>query len=333
VEQLTADEWRALREAVGAAGATSGGEGTVFAAAGGAASGTRSIRLYDFRVPDKFPKDVLRQVGHLFDGMARALTTSLSAQLRATVRVEAPQPEQSTYEEFIGGCHDPGILAAFAADPLSGSALLEVDPDVAYPMIDRMLGGAGEAGQRLNRPLTEIETTVIQRVLTTILTHWRDAWWSVAQMRPRILGVETNPLFVQLAAPGDIVLAVTLTCGFGRHEGRLRFCLPHTMLEPVLRRLSERDWSRRSEGEGDALPQPALTRQLARVVVPVRVEVGRTRLSLRALRALRPGDVLPLGVPPTALAWVHAADRPRFRGRIGVQGGRLAVEVASIEGE
>ncbi len=329
---LTADELRALRDAVGTEAGAAAEGGTVFAVPRGAPA-RQSVRLYDFRVPDKFPKDVLRQIGHVYDGMARALTTSLSAQLRATVRVEAPLPEQRTYEEFISGCNDPGIIAAFAAEPLSGSALLEVDPEVAYPMIDRLLGGSGEAGHSVSRPLTEIETTVIQRVLGTILANWRDAWWNVAPVRPRVLGVETNPLFVQLAAPGDIVLSVTLTCGFGRHEGRLRFCLPHTMLEPVLRRLPDREWSRHAEGEGAVGSQPELARQLARVVVPVRVEVGRARLSLAQVRALRPGDVLPLGVPATALAWVHAADRPRFRGRIGVQGGRLAVEVASIEGE
>lgn len=298
------------------------------AEAGGGPLG--AVRRYDFRVPDKFPKDVLRQVGHLYDGMARTLTTSLSAQLRATVRVERPQPVQATYAEFVAGCNDPGILAAFAADPLPGSALLEIDPVIGFPMIDRLLGGSGDLPHGLQRPVTEIELTVIQRIVTTVLDNWREAWGHVAALAPRVLGLETNPLFVQLAAPGDIVLGVSLTCGLGRSEGLIRFCLPHAMLEPVLRRLAARDWSQAAR-EPPGARRADLERGLEQVEVAVQVELGRVRRRLSEVWALRVGDVLPLGVSVHAPARVYVAGLPRFRGHVGLQGNRLAVRIAAVE--
>lgn len=327
--ELTSEELSALRSTLGAAPAAPAPPAAPVPA-GSAPPDGRSIRLYDFRVPDKFPKDVLRQIGHLHDGMSRALTTSLSALMRVTVRVDAPPPEQLTYQAFVAGCSTPAIIAAFGAEPLSGTALLEIDPAIAFPMIDRLLGGSGEMTARLERPVTEIELTVIQRVLTTVLTCWRDAWWNVAPLRPQVLGVETNPLFIQLAAPGDIMLGVTLRCGLGRNEGRLRFCLPHTMLEPVLRRLAARDWSQHL-GEAPGARHTEMSRHIARVDVPVRVELARLRLPLRQVRQLRVGDVLPLGVSATVGVRVFVGDRPRFRGRVGAQDGHLAVHVTQSE--
>lgn len=317
MSELSAEEFAALREAVRHESMAPG------------APAPQNVRRYDFRVPDKFPKDVLRQINHLHDGMARALTTQLSAQLRATVRVEDARAEQRTYQEFVREASDPAILAAFAAEPLMGSALLEVEPVIAFPMIDRLLGGSGDA-HGLARPVTEIELGVIHRVLHAILDTWRDAWSHVSGLRPRILGVETNPLFTQVVAPTEIVLAVTLVCGLGRQEGRIRLCFPHTMIEPLLQRLASRQWAATSS-EAPGTRETELRSGLADVMVAVSVEIGRTRLPLRRVLGLRPGDLLPLGVPVGTPARLQVHGQPKFLGRVGRQGGHIALQIASAE--
>jgi flagellar motor switch protein FliM len=282
-------------------------------------------RRYDFRVPDKFPKDVLRQVVHVHDAMNRTLTTSLSAMLRSTVRVEEAAAEQSTYEAFVREASDPAILASFSAEPLQGSALLELDPVIAFPMIDRMLGGFGE-GVSLERPVTEIELSVVRRVLGAVLEHWREAWAHVLPLRPRLLGVETNPLFTQLVAPTEIVLAVATTCGLGRQEGRLRFCFPFATIEPVVVRLASRQWAA-AASEPPGSHAADIRQGLAGASVAVAVEVACTHLRLSQILGFSPGDVLPLGVPVQAPARVRVRGRPGFLGRVGRRGRHLAVQI------
>lgn len=282
------------------------------------------VRRYDFRVPDKFPKDMLRQVHHLHEGMARTLTTSLSAQLRSAVRVEDAVAEQRTYQEFVAEASDPAILAVFTAQPLHGNALLEIDPVVAFPILDRLLGGTGEAAGP-PRPVTEIELTVIQRVLNAALDQWRDAWAHVMPMQLRVLGVETNPLFAQLLGPNEIVLAVSLTCAVGRREGRLRFCFPQTMIEPLMQRLAARQWIV-TAGQVPGTRATELRRELAGAPVPLAVEIGRARLPLGRVLSLAPGDLLPIGAVSQP-ARVLVRGRPKFRGRVGISDGRLAVQV------
>jgi flagellar motor switch protein FliM len=300
--------------------------------AGEVAVGTGRIRRYDFRVPEKFSKEVLRQVGHLFEGVCRSLTTSLSAQLRTTVRVEAPQAQQETYQVFLQAAHHPGVLATFAAEPLSGRALLEVEPELAYAMIDRLLGGPGQGTPHPSRPMTEIEATVIQRVLQAVLAAWRDGWAQVAELHPRILGMETNPLFVQVAAPGDIVLAVRLSASLGSVRGQLRFCLPYTLLEPVLKRLAAAEWVPGATGPGGGGAE-LLARRLRQVQVAARVDLARLRVPFRQVLAWREGEVLPLGLPVDAPAVVAVGGRPYLRGRIAEEGGRLVVRITEALSE
>ncbi len=319
MSDLTSEESAALRQALQ--------QGAVVHA--GAAQGHVPFRRYDFRVPDKFPRDLLRQITHVHDGMGRTLTTSLSAQLRATVRVEDALAEQRTYQEFVREAADPAILAAFSAEPLPGSALIELDPVIAYPMIDRLLGGAGDGGV-MNRPVTEIELTVIQRVLGSVLDNWRDAWGHVATLRPRLLGIETNPLFTQLVAPTEIVLAVALVCGLGRHEGRLRMCFPYSMLEPLIQRLMARQWTVASS-EAPGSRREHIRQGLGEVAVPLSVEIGCTRLPLREILRLKAGDLMPLGIPATHPARVLVRGVPKFRGRVGTRGRQLAVQILDLE--
>jgi flagellar motor switch protein FliM len=287
-----------------------------------------AVRRYDFRVPDKFPKDVLRQIIHLHESMNRSLTTSLSAQFRTTVRVEDALAEQRTYQEFVREAPDPAILAAFSAEPLSGSALLDVDPINAVPMIDRLLGGSGES-MAMARPVTEIELSVVQRVLAAVLDAWRDAWSHIVALRPRILGVETNPLFMQLVAPSDIVLAVSMVCGLGRQEGRLRLCFPFGMIEPLVQRLAARQWAA-AAAEPPGSRSAEIRAELGDVLVPLSVEIGRARLPLRRVLALQPGDLLPLGVPVSSAARLHVRGRPKFLGRVGRRGRTLAVQIMGL---
>ncbi len=51
--------------------------------------------------------------------------------------------EQFTYSEFLMSLPDPTAFYAISMRPLEGTAALELNPSVAFTMIDRMLGGSG----------------------------------------------------------------------------------------------------------------------------------------------------------------------------------------------
>jgi flagellar motor switch protein FliM len=321
-EALSHEEIAALQQALQA--------GRIQAGRGAAAPRGR-VRQYDFSVPDKFSKDTLRALQHLHDGLARSLTTSLSAHVRGMLQVDSPVVTQETYQQFIAEVAEPSVLAAFSSEPLPGTAVWEIEARIAFPIIDRLLGGPGH-GLEVLRSLTEIEMTVMQRVVNVILDQWREAWSHTVELHPKLLSLETNPLFLQIAGPNEIVLAVALPVHLGPDEGQMRLCLPFPCLEPILGRLAMRAWS-----QGPSTPRPGLGAEMARALqgaeVAVHVELGRASMPLSSVVALRAGDVVPLPVPVGTPATVYVGDSPKFRGRVGRLGRRLAVEITAIEVE
>ena len=127
-------------------------------------------RRYNFRRPDRVSKEQLRSLHFLHDRFALNLSTSLSAFLRAMTEVSIVSVEQFAYSEFLMSLPDPTAFYAVAMPPLDGVGALELNPSVAFTMVDRMLGGTGQTPAP-NRALTEIEQNVLDSVVKLLLEH------------------------------------------------------------------------------------------------------------------------------------------------------------------
>ena len=49
--------------------------------------------------------------------------------------------EQLTYGEFVFSLENPTCFNLLKADPLEGNLILDINPSILYPIIDRLLGG------------------------------------------------------------------------------------------------------------------------------------------------------------------------------------------------
>ena len=103
-----------------------------------------SVVAYNFRRPDRVNKGQIRSLHFLHDRFARNISTSLSAYLRTVTDVNVTSVEQFTYSEFLMSLPDPTAFYAISLTPIEGLAALELNPTVAFSMIDRMLGGSGK---------------------------------------------------------------------------------------------------------------------------------------------------------------------------------------------
>jgi flagellar motor switch protein FliM len=201
----------------------------------------KNIRIWDFRRPDKVSKEQIRTVSFMHETFARLTTTSLAAQLRSMVHVHVASVDQLTYEEFLRSIPSPTALAVINMDPLTGSAILEIDPAITFTIIDRLFGGPGE-GAKINRELSEIERAVMESIIVRILGNMREAWSQVIDLRPRLGQIETNPQFVQIVPPTEMVVLVTLETKVEEVEGMMNFCIPYLTIEPIISKLSAQYW-------------------------------------------------------------------------------------------
>ncbi len=88
----------------------------------------RKIKLYDFKRPDKFMKEHVRELYSMFEAVCRNMTTYFSAKLCSLCHFHVASIDQLTYEEFIRSVPTPTTIcnALWARENVA----LEIDPSI-----------------------------------------------------------------------------------------------------------------------------------------------------------------------------------------------------------
>lgn len=287
----------------------------------------RNYKLYNFRRPDKFSKDHLRALQTIHDSFARQLGMILTAYLRMNVEVDVVSVDQLTYDEFVRSMPSPITVTIIEMEPLSGQCLMGFSHEISSSMIDRMLGGPGSAEQK-PRELTDIEQSLIKRIIDRATESLEEAWHSFVSVNINIIGMEDNYNLIQVASPGEIVALVTFEITLSNKDsGLMNLCIPFPVLEMVLSQLSaQRIFHRQSEGISVEEKEKVLEK-LRYAKTPVEVYMAGTRLSVRELLDLSVGDVIKLDRPASADMLISVNRRPKFYGRPGKVKDRLAIFV------
>jgi len=290
----------------------------------------KKIKIYDFKRPDKFSKDQIRTLYMLHENFARLLNTYLSAHLRTLIHINVATVDQLTYEEFIRSLPNPSVINVFQMRPLKGNAILEINPNIVFSIIDRLFGGPGLPPAK-PRPLTDIEEAITRRVINKALESLQEAWKQVVAIEPRADVIETNPQFTQIVPPNDMVVIITLQTKIGQAEGLINICIPYLVLEPIMSKLTTTFWvassiAKQSSQENVA----ALQRKLERAPIPVIVEMGRVTVTVQELLELAVGDVMQLETKVEDELNIIIGSKEKFKCKPGLAGHKLAIQITEV---
>ncbi len=289
----------------------------------------KRIRVYDFRRPSKFSKDQINTLQVIYDNYARSLSTYLSAQLRTPVQIEMLSVEQLSYEEFIRSIPNPTILNIFSLYPLEGNAIMEINPDLGFALLDRLLGGPGSTLSKV-RALTEIEQSVIERIVQRMLDYFEEPWGGIIELDPSLERMETNPQFTQLVSPSEIMMIVSLEAKMVNVVGMINICIPFLVLEPIMDRLSVSYYYSTTTKSGTPAHQAAIQQKLEKTLIPIKVILGRTSITVRDLLELGVGDVISLERNIKEPLEVVIGQKTKFLAKPGIFENRNAVQVSQI---
>ncbi|WP_374721872.1 flagellar motor switch protein FliM [Peribacillus tepidiphilus] len=286
----------------------------------------KKVKSYDFKRALRFSKDQIRSLTRIHENFARLLTTFFSAQLRTYVQITVASADQIPYEEFIRSIPKMTILNVFEVPPLDGRILMEVNPNIAYAMMDRVLGGRGASINKVEN-LTEIETKIMSNLFERGFENLQEAWSTIADIDPVLTEFEVNPQFLQMVSPNETVVVISLNTQIGETTGMINICIPHVVLEPIIPKLSVHYWMQTSKKE--RLPQEIemLEKRVKKAVVPVIAEIGSTEISIQDFLMLDVGDVIDLNKRIESSFVVKIGDVPKFLAQPGKIGRKLAVQI------
>src|SRR5438874_7695923 len=285
------------------------------ASGGNSVASDRTIKLYDFRRPDKFSKEHIRAIQNIHETFARVTASSLSSYLRSTTSVSLSSIEQVVYDEYVHQLASPTLVNLVELQPLSGRIVVEMNMNMGLAMLDRMMGGPGQATMRRGE-LTDIEMALLRSLGATISAGLKDGWTAVADLQPALVETVLNADLVQAALPGDIAALLLFEVHTLGLSGTISICVPHPVIEPLMDRLNTQAWfsssSRKNGSEDDRLK---LADGIRGARLPIGVELGSTTITVGELMDIREGDVIRLDRGLDAELPVLAGKRARFSGR------------------
>jgi len=211
--------------------------------------------------------------------------------------------------------------------PLEGRVVLEMNPQVVFAMLDKFMGG-DSGGPYRERELTDIEMSLMRRLITPATSLLADAWRGVSTLSPDFVSMESNPQFLQLTTPNETVLVIAMSVKIGETTGLINLCIPHTTIEPLMPMLSNRfylDGGRRKTVT--KLDEPQVQSHVMKVPVQVEVQIGETELTVDEVLNLDVGDTIVLRQTIRDPVLVYVDGTPSFWGSIGKRNRVYAIKI------
>lgn len=293
----------------------------------------KKIKVYDFKRPDKFSKDQLRTLQMIHETFSRLVSTMLSGQLRTNCHVQVTSVDQITYEEFIRSIPELTILSVFDMGTLEGNAVLELNSNIGYVIIDRVFGGTGKSDNGRARELTDIETTVVEKFVGKMLGYLSESWQDIIEVMPKIDQMEANPQFLQVVGPTEMVVLLSFEIKVGDATGIMNICYPAPLIDPIVSKLSAQYWFSNVKKEKTEENLSAIRKRLNKVAVPVVAKLGDTVISFEDFIELNVGDVIPLNKNVNNYIDLIVGNRKKFRGIPGIEGKKMAIAIEEVIGE
>ena len=289
----------------------------------------KQVKNYDFKRPTKFSKEHLRTLEIIYEHYGRLLSTSLPVYLRKSVQVTVVSSEAIVYSEFTNALFNPVILGVVNFQPLGGTIIVEMATQLGYAMIDRMLGGEG-APLGKTRDFTEIELTIIDKMMSICMQLMREPWKNVMDINPVLERLETNSQFAQMISPNDMIAIVTLNVKIGDVEGFMNICLPFFTLESVMDRLNTKFWYANMQEQKEDDLEEYLEALIKRVDVPVKAVLGKTDIPITEFINIQVGDIIRLNTDVEQDLKVYVGNIEKFTALPGSSKDKYAVRVTSV---
>jgi len=291
------------------------------------------ISVYDFKRPERVSKEQMRAFQALHEGFGREFGAGLSSMLRSIIEVKLINVDQLTYSEFVFSLENPTCFNLMESAGLEGHMILDLNPSIIFPIVDRLLGGGKNSqGALPSRPLTEIELRLVSRITTLAIKGLENAWGNLCKLQLKVAQIESNPQLVQIVPPNEVIVLISFEITMGDVRGIMNLCIPYNTIEPLAGKLSSNTWSAYTKRAIDPEQQLDLETSVSQAKVDMVVRLAETTITADDLTNLCVGDVILTEQDQAEGLRVFVEGRPTFECSPGSYKGHKAARIGkSIE--
>lgn len=274
----------------------------------------RTVYSCNFRSAGRLSNEDARALNTIHEAFAQHVSSALDAYLGTSCEVKLDAIDQMAINDLLA------VLPAhcYVVPLASNSLFLEFDSELVFPIVELLLGGAGDTrdpGREMSEIEEEIMTDILHLVWRQVATAWRTPDLPL-DAGPRIRAAEMHPAF----ALNDKATVLRFVAQLGGVTGTFRLVFTTDILNSLLKKMRMDQPQRKSRVW--SFPTPPLRERILDCDVEVTAELRSLRVSVRDLIALQPGSVLKLHAPIRNPCMVTAGGRGMFEAapvRIGAQ--------------
>ncbi len=289
-----------------------------------------NVEKYDFTLPSRVPRDHIRSLRTLHNSYAQSLSSAFSISLHTAVEVTCIHIEQLSYGEYLSSLLDPSCIGVFVMNPMKGYGVIELNPMLIFPIIDRLLGGSGSA-RFYNRVFTAIEEMIITQVMEKALNILQSAWQRNIKLDIVLERMENNPQFIQAAATSDPVILIMFDVMMGDVHSMMSLCFPFLTIQQALISLRHEEYTTLVDAETMESCREIMHAHMLNLDVSVSALYKPSRVTLNELMELQEGDIIKLPDTSKDEVQILVNGKIKYSGKPGMANNRRAVQINERE--
>ncbi|MGI8772222.1 MAG: FliM/FliN family flagellar motor switch protein [Acidobacteriaceae bacterium] len=262
---------------------------------------------FRFGTTTSINKQQLRSIIALTQLFTRGLNLNMRRWLSTSFHINLLSAERIPYSEIV---HAPTLdetyVTTLAVGPDALPSLFQLDLDLVYPMVDLLLGGAGNTG--IHREPTEIEAAILRSVVELVCRDLSTAWRSTG-LEVRHDRSLSSLSMDRLMPVAESTLCLNFEILLEAHRGHLRLIFPAEVSNILIRSVDTPHKTARKQS--DEYRRIFFDRVL-KIKYPVMLHLPKVKVRVGALSRLAPGDVLELNLYEETASVLSVAKRPLF---------------------
>lgn len=273
------------------------------------------------------PYERLPMLEVVFDRLVRLLSTSLRNFTSDNVEVSLESVESVRFGEYLGSLPQPSMLSVLKVEEWDNYALMSVDSQLIYSVVDVLLGGRrGNALMRIEgRPFTSIERSLVERMVHVMIGDISVAFEPLSTVTFRFDRLETNTRFAAISRPANAAIVARLRVDMDDRGGCVDLVLPYATLEPV-RELLLQMFMGEKFGR-DSIWENHLAKELWQTEIELAAILDERTVRLKDIFDLQVGNRLMFGATPDSAIELRCEGTPMFSATMGRQGQNIAVQI------
>ncbi len=296
----------------------------------------QTIKDYDFRSPKKFTKERIKVLDSIFDNYARLLSSYLTGLLRLYCKVTLASIEEQRYFEFNNGLPDYVMMGTVELgihdeDIESTPTIVQLSNSLTYILIDRLLGGRGEY-KDADRDFTEIEVSIIEKIIGNLAGLLREPWEQYVEVSPKLMNVETNSRVFSAVDYDDTMIIVCLEVAVNETKTLVNVLMPVLNLDAVMQKYVTKSarTTRRFDANREQERRETIMRALNESPLTIKAVLGEVSLDIADILNLQVDDIIPLDKNINSNVVIKIGDNPWFDGKLGVYNQNKAVKIENV---